>query len=483
MGKGEIMPEENTSSTPSDASQSPTGSESTEPLATTSSTAEFKPVAHVVATDSMDRSSSMSPASVPKEPGKALPFVIGIIGVVVGALLVILIVWALGGFSSKTTSSSSTSDTTSSTASSTTIEVEGDSTTLAEAVAAKSMASVVSIKVYEETTTSSYYGYSLSSSGTSSSRSSGTSSSSSDDSDLEYVGLGSGVIITSDGYILTNYHVVEDGTVFVVYFDDDTSVKATLVASDSSSDIAVLKVDKTGLTPITVADSDDVVVGEWCASIGSPYGLEKSISTGIVSALYRSTAMDLSSSSSSSSSTYYYGTSSSSEYAYYANMIQTDASINPGNSGGALVNSNGELIGICTLIYSSSDSSSGVGCAIPANYALNIANQLIENGYAEHPVLGVTVDDVDATTVDDYDVAADYGAYVTAVTSGSVAASAGIEAGDVIVSYDGQKITTASGLLCAVKSTIVGDTVSIGIIRNGTSMTITATLDQVSSSS
>ncbi len=471
------MSEDTNSSVPNDAPTPPSGYENSE-LSVSENVAKSE-TSPIISETSAEEDSTRSPISSPSTPkgtGKGIIFLFGFLGILVGALLVLLIIWALGVLP-KGATTSSTATTATSVSTPTTIVAQGESTTLAEAVASKSMPSVVSIKIYQEQSTASSSGYGTTTSKNSTSSGSSTKTQTSGDGNLEYVGLGSGVILTSDGYILTNCHVAEDGDVFVVYFNDATSIKATLVASDASSDLAVLKVDKTGLVPIEMGNSDNVVIGEWCAAIGSPFGLEESISTGIVSALYRSTAMDL------SGSDYYYGSSSSSSnYAYYANMIQTDASINPGNSGGALVDSEGKLIGICALIYSGSDSSAGVGCAIPANYAVNIANQLIQNGYAQHPVLGVSVYDVDATTVENYDVAASYGAYVSAVSSGSAAESAGIKKGDVIVSYNGQKITTASGLLCAVKSTIVGNTVNIGLIRNGQSITVTATLNQASTS-
>lgn len=445
------------------------------------------------------------PASEKKKSGKGMAFVMGLVGIVVGALLVFGISYGVtGGFSSgaATTSAATSTGSTVTLGSTSNTTVAGtDDETTAEAVSAKSMPSVVSIKVYEYASQNSgqggyyYYGNSYSGTGsdstldatgtTQASGNSGTSnsnSSSNSDSNLEYYGLGSGVIISSDGYILTNYHVVESGDVFVVYFDDDSSMKATVVATDESSDLAVIKVDKTGLTAIELGDSDTLQVGEWCATIGAPFGMEKSISSGIVSALYRSTAMDLSESSDSGSGYYGYSTSTA-EYAYYANMIQTDADINPGNSGGALVDSDGKLIGICVMTYSYSGSSSGVGCAIPVNYAIRIAQQLIENGSVEHPLLGVTLDDVDASTVENYDVSSSYGAYIKSVESGSSAEKAGLKAGDVVVSYNGQKITTASGLLIDVKCTILGDTVQLGIQRGGQDMTIEVTLDQASTTS
>ena len=186
-------------------------------------------------------------------------------------------------------------------------------------------------------------------------------------------GVGSGVILDADGNILTNYHVIEGATALVVRTDDGNSYEAEVVGTDESSDLAVIRLkdakDAT-LTPIEIGDSDGIAVGEWVMAIGSPFGNEQSVSTGIVSALYRSTALQSTS-----------GTS------IYANMIQTDAAINPGNSGGALVNAEGELIGINSVIESYSGSSSGVGFAIPVNYAINIANQIIAGETPVHPYL------------------------------------------------------------------------------------------------
>ena len=196
--------------------------------------------------------------------------------------------------------------------------------------------------------------------------------------------VGSGVVLDTEGHILTNNHVVDSYDQYVVTMDDGTTCEAEFVGNDASSDLAVIKLkdaDASKLTPIEIGDSSKLNVGEWVMAIGSPFGNEQSVSTGIVSALYRSTAM-----------------SSTSGNTIYANMIQTDAAINPGNSGGALVNDNGELVGINSLIESYSGSSSGVGFAIPVNYAKNIADQIIDGKTPVHPYMGATLSSVNALT-------------------------------------------------------------------------------------
>ena len=231
-------------------------------------------------------------------------------GLAVGAVLVIALVMS-GAF--RITDSNVEAASTGSTQ---TIDIDPEDTTLAEVVSAKALPSVVSITALAD----------QSSNGALSTSSDSASSGS----------IGSGVILDKDGNILTNNHVVEGATSIAVTLDDGTSAEAELVGADSSSDLAVIRIKDTSglsLTPIEVADSDDLTVGEWVMAIGSPFGNEQSVSTGIVSALYRSTAMQSTS-----------GTS------IYANMIQTDAAINPGNSGGALVNGEGKLIGINSVI-------------------------------------------------------------------------------------------------------------------------------------
>ena len=308
--------------------------------------------------------------------------------------------------------------------------------TLAEVVAAKTLPSVVNIDVYIRTTTGS------------SATGNWNRDAANDNALVEY-SLGSGVVLTEDGYILTNYHVVEDGDEFMVRFNRDTQLRAVLVGTDSSSDLAVLKVDAVGLIPIDIGDSDKVVVGEWVMALGSPFGLEKTVSVGIVSALFRSTTME-----------------SMAEQTIYANMIQTDAAINPGNSGGALVNKRGELIGINTLIMSSTNSSAGVGFAIPINYAYYIAQQIISGKPVEHAFLGVQMTTVDPSNAGSFGAEVSTGAHVDAVISGSPASDSGIRSGDIIVRVGDMPIATASEVMIEIRGHKVGDKVSITVVRD-----------------
>lgn len=383
----------------------------------------------------------------PAEPRRRKPsggprsFVWGIVGVVAGAAIVLgsmFVAGALGG--SNVYSGQSNSGTIN-------ITATGNDTTVAQAVAAKILPSIVSIDVYTQQQQSSGYGFY----GGTASKDSTTETKSS---------MGSGVIMSSDGYILTNYHVISGGSKYIVHFDDDTTAEANVVGSDESSDLAVLKVDKTGLTPIEVADSSQVSVGDWVMTAGSPFGFTKSVSTGIVSALYRDETLQNS-----------YGQS------FYVNMIQVDAGMNPGNSGGALVNSEGKLIGISVMTASYSGDFSGVGFAIPSNYANSAYTSIVKTGKAEHPYLGVSVGSVDSSTKGRYGTSADSGAYVASVMSGGPADKAGIKQGDVIVSMDGESVTTASELIINVRSKEIGDTVELGVVRDGQQITVKATLE------
>lgn len=298
-----------------------------------------------------------------------------------------------------------------------TIDPDSEDTTLATAVAAKSLPSVVSITVAT--------------------------------SDSE--GVGSGVILDTDGNILTNYHVVEGAQTISVSVSG-TSYDATVVGSDESSDLAVVKIDPSGatLTPIEVGDSSTLQVGEWVMSVGSPFGLEQSVSEGIVSSLYRSTMMQ-----------------STSGNAIYTNLIQTDAAINPGNSGGALVNSKGELVGINSIIESSSGSSSGVGFAIPSNYAVRVAKQIISGQTVTHAYLGGSFQTVTASNARSKNLSVTQGAYVAEVTSGSPAEQAGLKVGDIITAIGDTQITSADGVVLAVRSHEPGETVSVTYVRGG----------------
>lgn len=315
-----------------------------------------------------------------------------------------------------------------------------EGTTTAEAVATKVTSSVVTIYTYSDSSNSSSWSQLFGGS------SSGSSSSNPD-------ALGSGVIIKSDdksSYILTNYHVVEDISKAVVKLGDD-QYTATAVGSDSKTDLAVIKIDKGGLTALEWGDSDSVTVGEWVMAIGSPYGYENTCTTGIVSALYRS---DVLSSSSGVGST------------VYTDMIQTDAAINPGNSGGALVNAEGQLIGINTYISSTSQSSAGLGFAIPASEAKEVAETLMSGETVKHAYLGITM----GSSTDPA------GAAVTSVYAGTAAAKAGLKTGDVITKIDDSDISSTSDVSVAVSSKSAGDKINITYSRDGKEKTVEVTL-------
>lgn len=278
------------------------------------------------------------------------------------------------------------------------VESVKEDATLAESVADKCLPSVVSIDVYANagsTSGNSIYDYLY---GGTQNQSGGEVQS----------GVGSGIVISDDGYVITNYHVVEGGTSYRLTIDGQ-EYSAELVGGDSSSDVAVLKVDGSGFTPIAIGDSDNITIGEWVMAIGSPFGLEQSVSTGIVSATSRSQIIN------SSYSDPFGMSGNSGSPVYYPNLIQTDAAINPGNSGGALVDSGGNLIGINTLITSYSGNYAGVGFAIPVNYAINIAQSLISGEEPTHAQLGVNMSTVDNQVAQRYGLSVNSGALVSSV--------------------------------------------------------------------
>ena len=283
--------------------------------------------------------------------------------------------------------------------------------------------------------------------------------------------LGSGVVLTDDGYIVTNYHVIEGADALKVTIEGE-QYDAEVVGSDPSSDLAVIKAkDASGLTAIELGDSDNLTIGEWVMTIGSPFGLEQSVATGIVSATSRSQIMDSNSQQGGSGET-----------TIYPNMIQTDAAINPGNSGGALVDADGKLIGINTLITSYSGNYSGVGFAIPVNYAVNIAQQIIDGKVPTHAQLGVSLSNVNAQTAERYGLPVDEGAYIAAVNSGSGAAEAGLQVGDIVTKFDGQAVESASDLMLDVRSKNPGDKVTLEVNRNGETKEVEVTLGSDESS-
>ena len=277
-------------------------------------------------------------------------------------------------------------------------------------------------------------------------------------------GAGSGVIISSDGYILTCAHVVSGASQITVTIGD-TDYTATVVGEDDTSDVAVLKIDATGLTPATVGDSDSLSVGDSVLAVGNPLGeLGGTVTSGIVSALNRSVTIQ--------------GTSSTNTMS----LIQMDASVSPGNSGGGLFNMNGELIGLVNAKSSSSDAE-GLGFAIPINDAIQVAQDLLENGYVSgRPYMGITYLAVtNAQTAAQFNVNA-YGVYVVDVVQGGPADKAGLKVGDRIVSIDGTEIARKDDIGTLMQQHTAGDTLSITVARDGQMQTVSLTLGEKNAS-
>lgn len=380
------------------------------------------------------------PAQKAKQKKQKKPVTFGkaIAGGAIGCAAVLAIYTGIGLYGYHATGMDK-SDTTTSSISSSTKDVSksasNEDSSLATQVAAKAVPSVASITV----------------SNSGASTTDITSSSGSDS-------IGSGVLLDKDGNILTNYHVVEyaDGNngYSITAKLGDKSYEATIVGKDKSSDLAVIKVDAGNdtLTPIEIGSSDNLQVGDWVMSIGSPFGNEQSVSTGIVSAKSRDITMSGDDGSTS----------------FYSDMIQTDAAINPGNSGGALVNEKGQLVGINSIIESSSSSSAGVGFAIPSDYAIDVANTLISGKQVEHPRIGATVGTVTPQMSKKLGLGnGAYGAYVNSVSKDSPADKAGIKKGDVITKIDGEQVDTSTTLITEIRSHKVGDKVTLTILRDG----------------
>jgi serine protease Do/serine protease DegQ len=266
---------------------------------------------------------------------------------------------------------------------------------------------------------------------------------------------GSGVIFDAkNGYILTNAHVVENATEITVTLQDGRDVKAEVLGSDAPSDIAVLKVKADNLTQVVLGDSAKAEVGDFVVAIGNPFGLQHTVTSGIVSGLSRS------------------GINPDG----YEDFIQTDASINPGNSGGALVNLRGELIGINTAILSRSGGNIGIGFAIPVNMARAVMEQLLKYGSVKRGQLGVSMYTVTPDIAHSLGLANATGALVSQVVEGSPADKAGIRTGDVITSVNGQPVKSNSELRNTIGLRRVGDKVEIGLVRDGKPLRVTAVI-------
>lgn len=290
--------------------------------------------------------------------------------------------------------------------------------------------------------------------------------------DVNYMGMkkavagsGSGVILSEDGYILTNNHVISSAdsssfyqvsdakSIKVKIYGDDTEYDAEIIGTDSQTDLAVLKIDKTGLTAAELGDSSSVQIGEFVLAIGNPYELDYSVTAGIISALNREMTVE--------NTTY--------------NVIQADCAINSGNSGGALVNSKGEVIGITTLKLAG-DGIEGVSFAIPVNDTVPIYKELIEKGKISRPFVGISGIDLDEATAIRNGLTK--GIYVDSVVSGSGAEDAGIMAGDVIVSFDGKDVSTMDELNAIKNTKNIGDKIEIKLYRKSELKTFTITLKE-----
>ena len=276
----------------------------------------------------------------------------------------------------------------------------------------------------------------------------------------QFAASGSGFIITSDGYIVTNHHVIEGADSVTVTLHDGTQYSASIVGSDASNDVALLKVDATDLQPVSIGDSDEVVVGEQVIVVGNPLGeLTFSMTAGYISATNRSINTD--------------GTP--------INMLQTDAAINSGNSGGPVFDMNGNVIGIASAKYSGSTSSGtsieGIGFAIPINDAMAIVNDLMQYGYVTgQAYLGVSVQDLDAYTARYYSLP--LGVYVVDVTSGSCADLAGVRQADIITGLGDYTVESYTDLAAALKEYSAGDEVELQVYRSGRTLSLSVTLDE-----
>jgi Do/DeqQ family serine protease len=274
----------------------------------------------------------------------------------------------------------------------------------------------------------------------------------------EFRSAGSGVIVDADaGYVLTNHHVIEDADEITISLVDDRTLMAEVVGSDPGSDIAVLRVEPDNLAEMPLGDSDVVRVGDFVLAIGNPFGLEHTVTSGIVSGLSRRGINPQG----------------------YEDFIQTDASINPGNSGGALVNLNGELVGINSAIFSRSGGNIGIGFAIPVNMARGIMDQIVDFGSVRRGLLGVNIAPLTPEIAADYELDSTSGALVTAVSPGSAAERAGLQIGDVIISVDGAPVSDPAGLRNTIGLMRPGDEVEVGYVRDGRNRTVDAVLGEL----
>jgi len=269
-------------------------------------------------------------------------------------------------------------------------------------------------------------------------------------------GLGSGVVMTQDGYIVTNNHVVDGASTVTVTLADKREFKAKVIGTDPKSDIAVIKIDATNLSPITIADSSKVQVGDYALAVGDPFGVGQTVTMGIVSATGRS----------------HLGIEA------YEDFIQTDAPINPGNSGGALINDRGELIGINTAIIAhGSEGNQGIGFAIPANMARNVMQQIVEHGKVTRAYLGIVPQDVTPDIAKQFGEKEARGALVADVSAGSPAQKSGLERGDIILDVNGKPVADSNELRMTISMMAPDSDAKLKVLRNGSEREIAVKLD------
>ncbi len=381
-----------------------------------------------------------APTSARKRAG------MGLTGKIASAALILSLGFGGGAYLSNAMTNQALADDSSATATQTATTDATSDTTLAETVAAKVMPSVG--QVYALVNSSGTLG----------------------------VSTGSCVVLDTDGYIVTNYHIIEGAdevqgqeTPVVQISLDDKTYDATIVGTDPTSDIALLKIDPGDdtLTPITFGDSDALEAGSWVMTVGHPKGQETSVSVGVVSGTDRTESISLSETK-----------------AYYTGVIQTDAMINSGSSGGAMVNSNGEFVGMTTYSATSTGEWSGMSYAIPSNYIQSAIEQLRANGVVAHPQLGISVADMSTFYGAYYNYYGTYdlgnstlqGAYVMSVVEGSGADEAGVKEGDIVTAVDGTSISSADDLIVQVRKHSIGDTVTLTVERDNEEQDITVTL-------
>ena len=267
--------------------------------------------------------------------------------------------------------------------------------------------------------------------------------------DYKSQSLGSGFIISNDGYILTNAHVVSSADEVIVKLSDNREFKAKIIGADKRTDVALVKIEATGLPKVTIGDPSKLKVGEWVAAIGSPFGLENTMTAGIVSAKGRALPQE-----------------------NFVPFIQTDVAINPGNSGGPLFNLNGEVVGINSQIYSRSGGSMGLSFAIPIDVAIDVSNQLKTSGKITRGWLGIAIQEITKDLAESFGMKNTNGALVAGVEKNGPADKGGLEAGDVILKFDSKPITTSADLPRAVGSTKPGKIVPVEVLRKGSVKTL-----------